>query len=133
MKNLIFVLTGLIVGGGIVFFAMPPIQNSLLSGPVKYNCELSDGDFIDGECQCQLENGQTQEEMYDSSTGFCQSSVGGPAGEAFNRSIGLPGGYYSFWNNIVFGACTQSGGYISGAACICPTALEYNKDNGKCE
>lgn len=47
-------------------------------------CTLSAGTYADGACTCPLENNQTQEEMYDAATGFCQSSMGGPAGEAFD-------------------------------------------------
>ena len=133
MKNILFVIVGLIIGSVIVFFAMPPIQNSTLDEPVKYNCELSTGEFVNGECECHLEGEQTQELMYDSATGFCQTTYGGPGGDAFQASIGLPHGYYSFWTSIVLGLCTDSGGTISGVACICPSPLEYSQDTGRCE
>ncbi len=52
----------------------------------KYNCELSLGTFENGTCTCPLENDQTQEEMYDETTGFCQSTMGGPAGAALEAA-----------------------------------------------
>lgn len=53
---------------------------------LKANCELSLGTFENGTCICQLENDQTQEEMYDELTGYCQSTMGGPAGPAFEAA-----------------------------------------------
>ncbi len=53
---------------------------------LKTNCELSLGTFENGTCLCQLENDQTQEEMYDELTGYCQSTMGGPAGPAFEAA-----------------------------------------------
>lgn len=105
----------------------------ILTGPVQYNCELSGGTFKDDRCTCSIEDFQTQEMMYDKNTGFCQSTIGGPAGNAFNASIGLPYGDYSYWTGIVLGICTDSGGSISGGACICPSGMSYSKTSGKCE
>lgn len=106
-----------------------------LTGPIRYNCELSGGTFKDDHCSCSIEEnlGQTQESMYDKNTGFCQSTIGGPAGNAFNASIGLPYGDYNYWTGIVLGVCIDSGGSISGAACICPSGKIYSKTSGKCE
>lgn len=102
---------------------------------IKHNCELSGGSFANNVCTCVIEeeNGQTQEMMYDKSTGYCQSTHGGPAGDAFNASIGLPYGGYSHWSQIVLGICADSGGSVSGAACICPEDKAYSKVSGKCE
>lgn len=102
---------------------------------IKHNCELSGGSFVDEKCKCDIETdlGQTQEVMYDKNTGYCQSTNGGPAGDAFNASIGLPYGDYRYWTQIIMGLCTDSGGTISGAACICPTNKHYSKISGKCE
>lgn len=106
-----------------------------LTGPIRYNCELSAGTFQSGRCICPVEAelGQTQETQYDKSTGFCQSTIGGPAGDAAYTSSGLPHGDYSFWTGIILNLCVESGGDISGVACICPPGKEYNKVNGKCE
>ena len=104
-----------------------------LSGPIKYNCELSGGTYTNGACVCPLESIQTQEDMYDTTTGFCQTTFGGPGGAAFAASIGLPHGSYSFYNEIIMNLCTKSGGNISGAACICPTNKNYSEKTGQCE
>ena len=73
---------------------------------IKHNCELSGGSFANGKCTCDVEEnlGQTQEMMYDKNTGYCQSTHGGPAGDAFNASIGLPYGEYSYWPQVVMNA-----------------------------
>jgi hypothetical protein len=105
----------------------------LIAGPIRYNCELSGGTFQNDRCTCRIEGFQTQELMYDKDTGFCQSTVGAPAGDAFNASIGLPYGEYDYWTQIVVDLCTNSGGNISGAACICPSGKNYSKTNGRCE
>lgn len=102
-------------------------------GAIKYNCELSAGTFKDSRCECELEAEQTQEEMYDEQTGFCQSSHGGPAGNAFFTSSGLPSGYYSFWTGIILDLCLKSGGNISGVACICPSGKTYDQTTGVCK
>lgn len=71
--------------------------------------------------------------MYDKNTGYCQTTYGGPGGDAFFASIGLPYADYGYWTGIIMNLCTDSGGTISGVACICPTDKNYNKMNGKCE
>lgn len=147
MKSIIGFAVGTVVGGGIVAVVgllaaasniepvpVEPEPRAVASagGAVRYNCELSDGVFEDGACVCPLENGQTQEMMYDEETGFCQTTYGGPGGAAFAASIGLPRGHYAFWNGIVFGLCAQSGGWVSGASCQCPDGTAYNPDQGLC-
>lgn len=102
-------------------------------GAVKYNCELSGGTFENGACVCSLEGPESQEEMYDESTGFCQSAIGGPAGDAFAASIGLPYGEYGYWNDIMVNLCEGSDGSRSGAACICPEGKTFSKQTGECE
>lgn len=109
------------------------IKSSIPLGAIKYNCELSLGTFKDGRCECILEMAQTQEEMYDEQTGYCQSTQGGPAGDAFNASIGLPFADYSFWSGIVLGLCEESGGSISGVSCICPSGKTYDETSGMCK
>lgn len=99
---------------------------------VQYNCELSDGTFDNNVCTCPLEGEQTQEDMYDESTGYCQSSMGGPAGDAFSASIGLPWGPYAFFMGIIVNSCEESGGSMSGAACICSEGTTYDKTTGTC-
>ena len=141
-KKLTFALSALVLLVGIFFVIASLIRKEKqlsthpLTGPIRYNCELSGGTFQGDQCICPLDEGvpgQTQELMYDKDTGFCQSTNGGPAGDAFNASIGLPYGEYDFWTPIVIDLCTNSGGNISGAACICPSSKIYNKANGKCE
>lgn len=102
-------------------------------GAVKYNCELSDGRFESGACVCPIEGRQTQEMMYDESTGFCQSSEGGPGGDAFAAWAGLPYGNYDYWNGILVSLCENSEGSRSGAACICPDGKTFSKETGTCE
>lgn len=116
-----------------IIFLRPNEGADGLTGPIRYNCELSGGSFTNGHCICPTEGMQTQTDMYDTSTGFCQSSAGGPIGDAFNASIGLPYGDYSHWMQIVMKLCTDSGGDISGVACICPEDKNYSKTNGRCE
>ena len=101
-------------------------------GAVKYNCEKSGGTFDTDMCSCPLEGDQTQEEMYDITTGYCQTTHGGPGGDAFYASVGLPYGYYSFWRDIVFAQCEATGGVVSGSVCICPEHTVYNTSNGQC-
>lgn len=103
-------------------------------GAVKYNCELSGGTFQNEACVCPIEEqlGQTQEMMYDESKGYCQTTFGGPGGEAFAASMGLPRGHYAFWTRIIFDLCQDSGGSISGAACICPDGSSYDPEQGEC-
>lgn len=103
-----------------------------VSSIVQYNCELSGGVFDKGECACPLESFQTHDEMYDETTGFCQSSMGGPAGDAFYASVGLPHGEYFHWNGIITSLCEESGGTVSGAACKCPKGTTYDQTSGIC-
>lgn len=136
MKNIFYFLIGVIVGAIAIFIFYSVSQTQTPSqeiGAIRYNCELSAGTFENGSCSCPLEMTQTQDEMYDKTTGFCQTTFGGPAGAAFPASIGLPYGDYGYWNNIIFNLCTQSGGYISGAACICPTEKTYDTTTGQCQ
>ncbi len=105
------------------------------SGAGKLNCEKSGGSFIDNNCVCSIEEeiGQTQELMYDKKTGYCQSTQGGPAGDAYFAQAGLPYGEYAFYNGIIQNLCLNSGGEISGSACICSAKTTYNKSTGYCE
>ena len=93
-----------------------------LSGPIKYNCELSGGTFEQNSCICPIEEqlGQTQEMMYGESTGFCQTTFGGAGGDAFYAGSGLPWGRYEHYHDIINYWCEESGGSKSGATCICP-------------
>jgi hypothetical protein len=136
MKKFFTLLVGAAIGGAIVYYGVMPgtmIETSLATGAIAYNCELSGGTFRNDSCSCPLESGQTQAEMYDENTGFCQSAMGGPAGDAFNASIGLPYGDYGYYQNIIIDLCESSGGSLSGAACICPAGTDYSKTTGKCE
>ncbi len=105
------------------------------SSIVAYNCELSDGEFTNNTCSCpyEAELGQNSKTKYDLSTGFCSSDIGGPAGDAFNASIGLPYGSYDFWTDIVGSACTESGGDWMTARCTCPSGTSYDKSTGVCK
>ncbi len=51
---------------------------------VAYNCTESGGVFSDDACRCGIDEalGQTQENMYDKTTGYCQTTIGGAAGRA---------------------------------------------------
>jgi hypothetical protein len=134
MKKLLTLLVGAAIGAAIVYYGVTPkTETSLATGAVEYNCELSSGTFSNGSCSCSIEEGQTQAEMYDKNTGFCQSTHGGPTGDAFQASKGLPYGEYGYYQNIIFELCTGSGGSLSGAACMCPSGTEYSKTTGKCE
>jgi hypothetical protein len=116
-----------------------PINKVTSSGEwenlIKYNCELSGGSFNDGSCECPIEknSGQTQDMMYDKNTGYCQTTSGGPGGDAFAASVGFPWGNYSFWTEIVGNNCTESGGSWLNARCICPDGKNYNQSTGSCE
>ncbi len=144
MKSVALFVAGLIVGGIVVSIvtvsrvevvptvAQPVAVVSEIAGAVRYNCELSGGVVENGACVCSIEEFQTQDQVYDKTTGFCQSTIGGPAGDAFAASIGLPRGAYAFWNNIVIGLCEKSGGYVSGASCQCSTGTSYDKVTGTC-
>ena len=139
MKNIIHFLIGVIIGAITVFILYPAQQIQTPSqdtGAIRYNCELSAGTFEDEICSCPLEMPQTQDEMYDKTTGFCQSTIGGPAGAAFPASIGLPYGDYGYWNSIIQNLCVQSGGTLDtnpAASCICPSTTTYDKTTGQCQ
>jgi len=104
------------------------------AGVVKYNCEKSGGSFSNNSCVCPISEdlGQTQEMMYDKSTGYCQSDIGGPAGDAFAASIGLPYGDYAFYQEIVMNNCTETGGDFL-YACSCPDGKSYDESTGYCK
>ena len=110
-------------------------QSNEWEGLIKYNCEFSGGSFTNGTCKCLLEKdiSQTQEDMYDKNTGYCQTTHGGPGGDAFASSVGLPWGDFSFWNHIVENNCTDTGGNWGTARCNCTDEKIYNKFNGYCE
>lgn len=110
------------------------IVSNMFAGVIAYNCEKSGGSFDNNRCVCPIEAelGQTQESMYDKNTGYCQTTFGGPGGEAFNTSIGLPAGDYGYYNEIIQNLCLKSGGDLSGAACICPVDTQYDKSTGYC-
>ncbi len=105
------------------------------AGVVKYNCEKSGGSFTNNSCVCPIEAelGQTQEMMYDINTGYCQTTTGGPGGDAFAASVGLPYGDYGFFMDIIVNACKKSDGEMSGAACICSKNTTYDKSTGYCK
>ena len=139
MKSTLFVLVGFIAGAAAVtlfgFQAQEEeLADVLVPGPIQYNCELSGGTFESGACTCPIEEeiGQTQEMMYDTSKGFCQTTFGGPGGDAFWASMGLPWAHYEYYHDIINYWCEESGGWKSGAACICESG-EYNKTTGRCE
>ncbi len=102
------IATAIVVGGGVYFWqgqapANPPtvasttqteaqntepttqttIKENEYNKIAQYNCVQSGGLFKDDKCECPLEEGlgQTQEMMYDKSTGYCQTTAGGPGGE----------------------------------------------------
>ncbi|MFA6072329.1 MAG: hypothetical protein WC810_27520, partial [Janthinobacterium sp.] len=103
MKNILFIIIGLIIGAGLVWGIMFDQRKSenkeSLNGPISYNCELSGGKFLNGACVCANVSPQLPI-AYDQATGFCQSDAGGPAGNAFYSSIGLPYGDYDYFNSI---------------------------------
>ncbi len=140
MKNFLLIIVGILIGAGIILLLCQTQQKREIvylpiemAGPLKYNCELSGGTFANDACTCPIESFQTQDEMYDKATGFCQTAMGGPAGEAFAASVGLPHGSYDFWNTIVVNLCTESGGSMSSASCSCPAPKTYSETTGKCE
>lgn len=155
---LIAIVAALIGGGGVYLWQnseikdSPPVsvQEKELNEPetisivetsnewdelVGYHCELSGGSFSNGTCTCPLEGEQTQEEMYDKSTGYCQTTYGGPGGVAFDVSVGLPNpnGAYYFWRDIVGNNCTETGGEFFMSKCTCGDGTIYNKSTGYCE
>lgn len=100
-KTAFIALVAAFVGAGITYALQvkeAPMASELpekFAGVVKYNCEKSAGVFENNTCICPVggeDSGLTQEMMYDKSTGYCQTEVGGPAGDAFNASVGLPDG-----------------------------------------
>jgi hypothetical protein len=133
--HLLYLLGGIALGGLAVFLFQTNPQSTELSGPTQYTCELSGGSFENSSCVCPIETelGQTQEMMYDASTGFCQSTFGGAGGDAFWAGSGLPWGRYSYYNDIVNHWCEQSGGSKSGAACKCSSGEIYDKSIGQCK
>lgn len=145
---LVAVVAALIGGSGIYLWQAnqspisPPvttqeqkINEPEVTGVVKYNCEKSGGSFTNKNCVCPIEAelGQTQEMMYDKNTGYCQTTAGGPGGDAFAASIGLPYGAYGYFMNIIVNSCEKSGGGMSGAACICSKNTTYDKSTGYCK
>ncbi|MDQ5952423.1 MAG: hypothetical protein QG626_551 [Patescibacteria group bacterium] len=136
MKNPVILIIGAAIGAAIVYFGFAPTtptENSLMTGPIQYNCELSGGKFKDASCTCPVGDPNTQADMYDKRTGFCQSEIGGPTGDAFQASLGLPYGDYGYYQNIIINLCESSGGNLSGAACICPSGDAYDKSTGQCK
>lgn len=104
------------------------VPTNLFVGAAKYNCEKSGGSFSNNTCVCP-EEGETQEIMYDKNTGYCQTAYGGPGGDAFAASIGLPYGAYAYYNDIVAYNCEQTGGvFIHNCNC-----LDYDKSTGYCK
>ncbi|HCA67554.1 MAG TPA: hypothetical protein DEP11_04900 [Candidatus Jacksonbacteria bacterium] len=91
------IITAIIAGGGVYFWQGMATTKTQNTEPVikttieenewnkiaQYNCAQSGGLFKDDKCECPLEEGlgQTQEMMYDKSTGYCQTTAGGPGGE----------------------------------------------------
>lgn len=137
---LLLFIVGLLVGAGIMYASPNTVRpektdTEVVTGPVKYNCELSNGTFKNGTCICPIEQelGETQASMYDKTNGFCQTTFGGPGGDAFAASVGQPYGGYQYWNSIIFGLCKKSGGSISDAVCICPAGENYDKNTGECK
>ena len=134
-------LAVLLGSGGIYLWQMNTLPESLIvsaqeekqTGPIQHNCELSGGSFSNGNCTCQLEGEQTQAQMYNQSTGYWQSTMGGPAGDAFPASVGLPWGEYSFWTDVVGHNCAATGGEWLNAQCTCSGELTYNTSNGFCQ
>jgi hypothetical protein len=107
-----------------------------LTGPIRYNCELSAGTFNDGRCNCPAEEEYVETgggSAYDKKTGYCQTAHGGPSGDAFNASVGLPWGDFSFWIGIVGNHCTESGGSWLNARCTCPDGATYDRSSGICK
>lgn len=131
-KNLIIgILIGAVVVGGIWL-----VQNRTMptESAVSYNCELSGGEFKNGECNCPNEElfVQASEPVYDKSTGFCQSAQGGPAGDAFNASVGLPYNDFSFYTSVVSYQCNESGGEFLTGRCDCGSET-YDETTGLCK
>jgi hypothetical protein len=132
---IITTLLTFLIGAGVVYFIQIPTSPTDYSALIQSPCELSGGTFADGACECPLETGQIQEEMYDKQTGYCQTTAGGPGGAAFAVSVGLPNpdGAYAFWQNVVRYNCTESGGEFFMMRCKCAEGKVYNDGNGFCE
>jgi hypothetical protein len=134
LTGLFCLLVGLASGHLVAYYAYQDLsQEKEISQAVKYNCEFSGGSFVDGSCACPTEIGQDSAEMYDERTGYCQTTHGGPGGNAFEASIGLPYGDFAFWAEIVQESCEASGGEFLNARCTCPEGVELNSANGACE
>ena len=137
-KTLLYSLIGILIGAGITYTVMntdsPSEQATLGSSLIQRNCELSDGKFINNRCECPFdeENNQTADQMYNKSSGYCISDIGDPAGDAFYASAGLPYGPNEFWRPIMATLCSDSGGYNSGHACLCPDDKSLDKSSGRC-
>jgi hypothetical protein len=144
-KTIVFIIVAvIIIGGGFWWWQtssnMPensnqtPVSANQWEELLEYNCELSGGSFSDHSCKCPIEEeiGQTQEMMYDKSTGYCQTTHGGPGGDAFAASVGLPYGDYAFYNNIVQNNCKETGGKFL-YVCNCPNGKSYDKSTGYCK
>lgn len=138
-KMMLVAIAAALIGGGSVYFwtsneaIQEPVTNEF-AGVVKYNCEKSGGSFNGNSCVCPIseEIGQTQELMYDESTGYCQSDIGGPASDAFPASVGLPYGDYAFYNDIVINNCEETGGDFL-YSCDCPDGKTYDESTGYCK
>lgn len=133
-KTIIISLIVLIIALGAYTFNLSK-NTKLAFGAAQYNCELSDGIFTGQRCQCPIEEelGQTQKSMYDQETGFCQTTFGGPGGDAFMASVGLPFGDYQFLMDALVQECTNSGGTMSGASCQCPEGTGYDQETLNCK
>ena len=114
---------------------LPLIVEEDYSAIVQYNCEFSAGEFVDGACVCPIEEelGQTQEMMYNTNSGYCQTTYGGPGGRAFAASAGYPHGQFEFYSSIVINNCHSSGGSFLPNKCTCPEDTVYSKSTGFCE
>jgi hypothetical protein len=133
---IVILITALIAGGGVYFWQSDQSSTSdEWATLIQYNCELSNGSFVDGSCECTFDpEWQTQEEMYDKSTGYCQTDHGGPGGDALAASVGMAHGSYAFWSDIVGYNCKESGGeWWPSAACTCPEETTYDEETGYCE
>jgi hypothetical protein len=139
MKNsyilLSFLLGILVAGVPWLLTSYPHVPKSSASvSAISYNCELSGGEFTNGQCLCPTEDTptQTEQSMYDPATGFCQSTMGGAASDAFNASLGLPYGTYDYYFSIVEYHCAESGGNFLNARCDCGNQT-YNDTTGQCQ
>ncbi|MBT4856866.1 hypothetical protein HON52_01630 [Candidatus Uhrbacteria bacterium] len=132
MKKSIVFIIGIFVGAVSVFLLFQYIQvnTPFIVGPIQFTCEYSGGVFKGDVCVCPIEEqlGQTQEMMYDESTGYCQTTYGGPGGDASNVLLG-----FEYFFSIVEYNCNESGGIShTYSRCQCPDGSEYDKDTGYC-